>query len=179
MKPSNSDREHLLKGVLKFVQAAVECPGVHRIALVGSLTVNKSNPKDADVLVTVSAKADLAPLARAGRRLKGHAQHVNRGADIFLADTNDERYIGRICHWRDCRPGVRVACDALHCGRRQYLHDDLNIVNLDPALVNKPPIVVWPSIVRHIRVPQDVESIVLTPLANTHVSQAEGASDAD
>ena len=178
MEISNSHRKHLLEGVLKFVQAAVGCPGVHRVALVGSLTVDKANPKDADMLVTVSAKADLAPLARAGRRLKGHAQHVNRGADIFLADTNG-RYIGRICHWRDCRPGVRAACHAHHCGRRQFLHDDLEIVNLDPKLVSEPPIVVWPSIVRHIQVPQDVESMVLTPLVNTLVSQAEGTSDAD
>jgi predicted nucleotidyltransferase len=156
-----SRRVHLLNGVRKFVLEAVECPGVHRIAIVGSLTTDKQDPNDADVLVTVSAGAELSKLARAARRLKGHAQQINCGADIFLVDPA-EVYIGRICHWKDCRPGVRQSCDALHCGRRPFLHDDVQVVNLDPDLVNNPPVVVWPSIIRNQSVPDDVESIVLT-----------------
>ena len=52
----------------------------------GSLVTSKAIPKDADVLVTINATMDLGELARAGRRLKGSAQTINLGADIFLAD---------------------------------------------------------------------------------------------
>src|SRR5664280_127052 len=79
-------RRPLLLAVRSFVQAAGDCRGVLRIALVGSLTTAKAIPKDADVLVTIDGAMDLAQLARAGRRFKGNAQTINMGADIFLAD---------------------------------------------------------------------------------------------
>jgi hypothetical protein len=109
-------RPHLLNAVLAFVRAARSTPGVLRIALLGSLATDKPVPKDADVLVTIDAAMDLDPLARLGRRLKGTAQTINLGADIFLADAAG-RYMGRICHYRECRP--RVACRALSCGLRR------------------------------------------------------------
>ena len=92
-------RSFLLTEVLRFVQHACDCPGVQRIALVGSLTKNRNDPKDADVLVTVDNEADLTSLAAAGRTLKGRAQSRNKGADIFLSDPTGN-YIGRTCHWR-------------------------------------------------------------------------------
>jgi hypothetical protein len=123
--------------VLTFVRWARSTPGVLQIALLGSLATDKPMPKDADVLVTIDAAVDLDPLARLGRRLKGTAQTINLGADIFLADAAG-RYMGRICHYRECRP--RVACRALSCGLRQHLNDDLQIVTLSPTLVSAPPI---------------------------------------
>lgn len=149
-------REFLLREVLNFVDRARTCPGVRRIALVGSLAKYKDDPKDADVLVTVDDDADLTSLAIAGRRLKGRAQSRNKGADIFLADPCGS-YIGRTCHWRECRPGVRLACDARHCGRRAYLHDDLDAVTLDAVLVRSPPLELWPKLVRRVEIPGDVE----------------------
>ena len=80
-------RESLLQAVLRFVLEAQNCRGVRRIALIGSLATSKSLPKEADVLVTIEDGLDLGPLAAAGRRLKGLAQQINLGADIFLADT--------------------------------------------------------------------------------------------
>ena len=80
-------RRPLLLGVFSFVLATRLCPGVRRIALLGSLTTAKAIPKDVDLLVTVERAMDLTQLARAGRRLKGLAQTINLGADIFLADT--------------------------------------------------------------------------------------------
>jgi hypothetical protein len=71
----------------------------------------------------VTEDADLAPLARLGRRLQGRAQTLNRGGEVFLADPKG-KYLGRICPWKNCGPGIRLSCDALHCGRRHYLHDD-------------------------------------------------------
>jgi predicted nucleotidyltransferase len=81
--------------VLEFVRAARASPGVYRIALIGSLATEKKVPKDADVLVIIDAAMDLARLARLGRRLKGPAQRINLGRDIFLAD-EASRYLGRI-----------------------------------------------------------------------------------
>jgi len=155
-------RPHLLKAVLDFVRSATQCPGVQRIALVGSLATEKPVPKDADVLVTLEGPDDLAPLARLGRRLKGEAQHINLGADIFLVDAA-HRYIGRICDYRECHP--RAACRALNCGHRQHLNDDLRVVTLAPELIASPPIELWPQVVRRGAVPADVERLLLAALA--------------
>ena len=135
-------------------------PGVTRIALIGSLGTQKAAPKDADVLVTVTPDSSLDQLAKAGRALKGFAQTRNSGADIFLGNL-DGQYIGRICHWRDRRPGIRVVCRAQHCGRREFLNDDLQDVCLSSSLVSAPPIELWPSVVRRIAVPADVDDVLL------------------
>ncbi len=118
---------------------------------------------DADVLVTVDNDADLAFLATAGRGLKGRAQSRNKGADVFLAAPSGT-YIGRICHWRECRPGVRLACDARQCGRRPFLHDDLDVVTLDRGLVEAPPLELWPTVVPRARLPRDVKTQLVQPL---------------
>lgn len=134
-----------------------------RIALVGSITTSKPDPKDIDLLVSVMDGSDLVGLAVLGRRLKGMAQSLGKGADIFIADTRG-RYLGRICEWRDCRPGVRVRCDALHCGQWQYLHDDLKTVRLPDSLIETPPIILWPEVVGVVPVPADIERGLLRPL---------------
>jgi hypothetical protein len=162
-------RTFLLSEVRHFVESARACAGVRRIALVGSLVSDKENPKDADVLVTVDDATDLTALAAAGRKLKGRAQSRNKGADIFLADPSGN-YIGRTCHWRECQPGVRVSCDARHCGRRAFLHDDLDTVALDAALINAPPLELWPAIVRRTQVPSDVETQLVQRLQRHHAS---------
>jgi hypothetical protein len=73
-------------GLEETTWTAAFCSRPVRIALFGSLVTDKPVPKDADVLVTIDATMDLASLARLGRRLKGAAQTINLGADIFLAD---------------------------------------------------------------------------------------------
>ena len=65
--------------------------------------------------------------------------------------------MGRICHYRECHP--RVACRALHCGQRQHLNDDLQIVTLSPALISAPSIDLWPRIIRRDTVPTDIEAL--------------------
>jgi hypothetical protein len=156
-------RAVLLSEVRQFVERARTCPGVRRIALVGSLTTVKTDPKDADVLIAVDDDADLTPLATLGRRLKGHAQSRNKGADIFLVDPSGN-YIGRICQWRECYPGKRMSCDARHCGGRAFLHDDLDDVTLDASLIKTPPLELWPKIVRRAALPSDVETLLVTPI---------------
>ena len=161
-QPSVGDpRRRLLAAVLAFVRAARSCPGVRRIALVGSLATDKPIPKDADVLVTIDVSMDISLLARLGRRLKGAGQTINLGADVFLADETG-RYIGRICHYRECLP--RARCRALHCGQRQHLNDDFDIVTLDGVLIASPPIDLWPRIVRRAAVPADTEVLLVAEL---------------
>lgn len=174
MKPSTHPTAHvptaeppirafLLAEVLRFVEHARTCPGVRRIALVGSLAKDKADPKDADVLVTVDDDADLSALATAGRRLKGRAQSRNKGADIFLADPSGN-YIGRTCHWRECRPGIRASCRARHCGDRAFLHDDLDAITLNSTLIRTPPVELWPVVVRRAQLPSDIETQLVKPL---------------
>jgi hypothetical protein len=158
-----SVRAFLIAEVLAFVRAAREVSGVSRIALIGSLTTEKPEPKDADLLVTVTDDAELEPLARLGRRLQGRAQSINRGGDIFLANPKG-KYLGRTCHWKDCRPGIRLSCDALHCGWRHYLHDDLRSVRLSKDLIAAPPLELWPQKVVRVPLPQGLERELLAHL---------------
>ena len=137
-------RSSLIQLAGTFVQEAVRIRGVTRVALVGSITTTKPDPKDVDLLVTVEDSTDLTPLAVIGRRLKGKTGSLGSGADLFFANPRG-KYIGRICEWKECRPGVRIRCDALHCGRRHYLHDDFKAIRLSSELVRSPPVILWPE----------------------------------
>ena len=157
--PETTMREKMLSGVLVFVRSAICLEGVRRIALLGSIVTGKPEPKDVDLLVTVTDEADLAPLAKCTRQLQGRVKGLNRGTDVFLADESG-LYLGRICKWRQCGPGIRASCYALHCGRRHYLYDDLGTVKLDAALVAAPPVQLWPTVIRRCPLPEDVELLL-------------------
>jgi hypothetical protein len=162
--PSVPDaRLKLLKLGLTFVTKVRQLSGVSRIALIGSLTTGKPAPKDIDLLVTITDEADLEQLATLGRKLAGGAQSFNCGADVFLADPNGN-YLGRTCHWKECRPFIRMSCDALHCGRRPYLHDDLEAIKLQSELVSEPSLELWPQLVSRVNLPADVEQELIQPL---------------
>jgi predicted nucleotidyltransferase len=157
--PSENPRTELINGLQRFVSAAQSVAGVRKIALMGSIVTAKPNPKDIDVLVVVADDADLTRLATHARRLQGHAQSLNRGADVFLADERGD-YIGRTCRWKDCRPGIRQSCDARHCGRRPHLHDDFDALMLSKAVIAAPPVTLWPVVERRGRLPRDLEAVV-------------------
>jgi predicted nucleotidyltransferase len=106
-----SVRAFLIAEVLAFVRAARQVSGVTRIALIGSLTTEKPEPKDADLLVTVTEDVDLEPLARLGRRLQGRAQSINHDGDIFLANPKG-KYLGRTATGRSAVP--EFGCRAMH-----------------------------------------------------------------
>lgn len=156
-------RPKMIEESLGFTRKARQLPGVLRIALIGSLVTDKAGPKDVDLLVTVADDMDLEPLAALGRKLQGRMQNISRGGEVFLADPRGA-YLGRTCPWRECRPGIRMSCDALHCGRRPYLHDDLQVVKLDAALVVAPPVELWPEVKARVPVPDDLERGLLEPL---------------
>jgi hypothetical protein len=158
MQKNDSDiRAYLLAETFRFIDRVTSMPGIKRIALIGSLTTSKPNPKDADILVTVEDDADLTALAAASRRLIGLAQSKNKGADVFLANPSGE-YIGRICHWRECGPGIRASCNAHHCGQRHYLHDDFGDIRLKATVVREPTVEVWPRVVCRQQVPSDLQA---------------------
>lgn len=151
-------RAQLLFHLPWFVSAVTKLSGIRRVSLLGSITTNKPNPKDIDFLVEVEDETDLAPLARLGRKLQGRAQQMNRGADIFLTNPQGH-YIGRTCHWKDCRPGIRMSCDALNCGRRHFLHDDLDTITLSDETVQS-ALELWPTLERRTGLPDDLESVL-------------------
>jgi predicted nucleotidyltransferase len=150
--------------VRRFVRFARDIEGVKRVALLGSLTTDKEFPKDIDVLVTVSDDCELAPLAQLGRQLSGHMNSHRAGADVFLASENG-RYLGRTCPWRNCGPGYRKRCDAMHCGARPYLHDDLHAVRVKEELIAQPPVLLWPKLAAAEEVPPDVREQLIEQLA--------------
>jgi predicted nucleotidyltransferase len=149
-------RERLIREAFGFARTASAVAGVRRVSLLGSILTAKPDPKDVDLLVRIAEDADLPRLAACARRLQGATQQFNRGADVFLADEGGRRYLGRTCPWKDCRPGVRLSCDALHCGARPHLHDDLRTIKLPAALVANPPLDLWPTIERRCELPEDV-----------------------
>ena len=85
------------------------------------------------------------------------------GADVFLA-SEDGDYIGRTCPWKDCGPGYRTSCDAMHCGERPYLHDDFNAVRLKKEVITQPPVLLWPEPAAAQEVPADVHEQLIEPL---------------
>ena len=108
-------------------------------------------------------ETDLTSLARLTRKLQGHAQTINRGGEVFLADASNN-YLGRICHWKECAPGIRMRCDALHCGQREYLHDDLEAITLAQSVLAEPPLELWPEVIARVPIPQDIEQGLLIPI---------------
>lgn len=155
-------RHKLLNEALLFVRAARHAPGVIQISMIGSLITDKADPKDIALLVTVTDEADLTRLATLGRKLQGHCQNLGLGGEVFLADERSN-YLGRICPWKVCAPGIRLSCDALHCGRRPYLHDDWQDIKLALAQVAKPPLELWPKIYAREPIPNDVAEILIQP----------------
>jgi len=157
-------RSMMFAEVRRFVRLACDIQGVRRIALIGSLCTDKEFPKDLDLLVTVSTDCELAPLAKLGRQLSGRMNNHRAGADVFLAD-EDGNYLGRTCPWKDCGPQHRASCDALHCGKRPYLHDDFSSVRLEREVIAHPPVFLWPEPSAAREVPRDVHAQLIERLA--------------
>jgi predicted nucleotidyltransferase len=155
---SRTKRQKLLAHLPWFVRSISKVEGVRKISILGSITTEKLKPKDIDFLVMIEDSAELEPVARLGRKLKGRTGSEGSGADIFLTDTIGN-YIGRTCSWKECRRGARMSCDALNCGRRQYLHDDLHAVTLSQDSIAG-ALQLWPTVEERIGLPEDLETVV-------------------
>jgi hypothetical protein len=155
---NSQSREFLLLEVRHFVEAVSKIEGVSRIALIGSLTTQKPNPKDSDVIVTITENINMEALATCGRRLKGRAQSQNMGADIFLC-SNTGDYLGRTCSYKECHP--RVRCEGSQCKTGSRICNDLEIIKLDSDLLHHPPLILWPDTRQNQSIPGDVEKILI------------------
>jgi hypothetical protein len=91
------------------------------------------------------------------------ANHSSR-ADIFLANPDGE-YLGRTCPWKKCGPGIRQSCDALSCGARKYLHDDLEAIRLNKKLIQHPPALLWPEVSATPDCPADLHKELILQLS--------------
>lgn len=107
----------------------------------------------------------LDKLALLKRKLLGKTMATGDscGADVFLCNPLG-KYLGRICSYKTCAPGIRQSCQAEHCGRREYLCDDLRNVHLDPTLIAEPPLTLWPEIIIRVEIPDDVREILVAGL---------------
>jgi predicted nucleotidyltransferase len=157
-------RKIMFAEVRRFVRFARDIRGLLRIALIGSLASDKESPKDIDLLITISDDCNLSALAALGRQLTGHMAAHSASADIFLANPDGE-YLGRTCSWKKCSPGVRQSCDALSCGVRRYLHDDLKTVRLSKELIQDPPVLLWPEISASSDCPADLHRELIQQLS--------------
>jgi hypothetical protein len=155
---SLTKRQKLLAHLPWFVRSVAKVPGVRRISILGSITTEKLKPKDIDFLVMIEDSADLESVARLGRKLIGRTGSDGGGADIFLTDTVG-KYIGRTCSWKDCHPGARMSCEALNCGQRQYLYDDLQKVTLSNETVAD-ALELWPTCQKRVGLPEDLETAI-------------------
>ena len=64
-------RQKLLAHLPWFVRSVTKVPGVRKISILGSITTEKLKPKDIDFLVMIEDSAELEPVARLSRKLKG------------------------------------------------------------------------------------------------------------
>ena len=73
-------------------------------------------------------------------------------------------YLGRTCPWKECAPGIRQSCTALHCGQRHSLHDDLQTLTLPQAVISQPALELWPQMMARVPVPEDVKAGLINEL---------------
>jgi len=124
--------------------ALAQCPGVEAIALIGSVAqqlqrdVPRFAPyrqlrlkiahecKDLDLAAWVSRLDGLETLRRTRARVVkdivaergfGPADHE---IEVFLLEPGTNRYLGRLCHFRECPAGKRD-CLATGCGQPHFL----------------------------------------------------------
>jgi len=164
----------MLNAVKDFLPAIKAVPGVEFIGLIGSITRESPNPKDIDYVLCVMPSTDLSELGKIFRKISGRMTQIGKGADMFVFDSENGEYLGRICSYRDCRPGIR-RCDADHCGMRAYLKDDLSTIRLPAFVRKKVPVELYPKLrYNPPDAPDDLKQILLselTPPAATRTNQ--------
>ena len=71
-------RDHLITAALDFCEQVTRMPGVERVAFIGPVCAEKREPKDVDLLLTITPVVDMEKLATLGRQLQGKAQRINQ-----------------------------------------------------------------------------------------------------
>ncbi len=153
-----ADRDVLLDVGKWFFDQAKLLEEVEQIALVGSICTAKKKPKDIDFLVNIRSGADIKALATLARKLQGRIQKGNLGADVFIVE--DGKYIGRACHYKDQHPRAVCGHRYLFCSSgRDYLCNTANNFQLKKDVIEKPALILWPSVIINVELPADVVAI--------------------
>jgi hypothetical protein len=139
------ERQRVFRSVADRVAVALsQCPAVDAIALIGSVArplrreVPRFAPyrqlrlpiahecKDIDLAAWVSRLDGLDELWRARASIvqkivaeNGHGPAVHE-IEVFLLEPGTDRYLGRLCYFRQC-PAAKRDCLAAGCGRQPFL----------------------------------------------------------
>lgn len=154
----DTDRGALLLTAKWFFERAIKLESITRIALIGSICTEKKNPKDIDLLITVTSGSDITPISKLKRQMAGRIQRGLLGADIFLME--EGQYMGRPCRFREPHPRAACGHEGLRCDfDRPFLCDTSCAFSLKKELLNSPPIILYPKFRASIEVPKDVQLI--------------------
>ena len=124
-KTSNAARrQRMLEGVGQFAQKLRRFSSVIEVGLAGTLASEDEYPNDIDAVVFLDGFNELPDIARAARQMAS----VCNSWEVFVF-TVDFKYLGRICHYKECRP--RVACADKRCGTYPHIYELADFV-FDP-----------------------------------------------
>lgn len=125
-----NDSIRFFQAAQHFVNKAKELVSVQEVVLCGSMEACDPYPGDIDLAVVLSHFDELPVLARFCRQMSS----TTHAWEVFVFSI-DRRYLGRICHKREC-PG-RFHCEAKDCGKTPHLRN-IRGFRFDPALFLAP-----------------------------------------
>jgi predicted nucleotidyltransferase len=107
--------EACMNDYIRFTQAAQEfankakkLASVQEVVLCGSMAAGDPYPGDIDLAVVLSNLDELPQLARFCRQISS----ITHAWEVFIFN-KDRKYLGRICHKRDCPRSLSLRCARL------------------------------------------------------------------
>ncbi|MFC4767390.1 zinc-ribbon domain containing protein [Effusibacillus consociatus] len=110
-----NNRNRYLRAAQNFANKAKNLTSVQEVVLCGSMASGDPYPEDIDLAVVLSHLDELPQLARYCRQISS----TTHAWEVFVFD-NGRKYLGRICHKREC-PGP-YPCNAKDCGKTPRLY---------------------------------------------------------
>jgi len=121
--------------------------------------VQDEKERDLDLLVTVKPGSSIKALGKLKRKLQGKISRGSMGSDVFIAEGG--RYIGRACQYREPWPRADCMARKLHCADgREFLCDTSADFSLDEAVIDNPPVILWPEVKKNTEIPATLSAFV-------------------